>query len=499
MVKEILFHLGDCKTGTTAIQSVLAGGKIESDLSICFPTRFNHIPLARTLSVPSEKNMEGRLFKRLRQAFKNSDADIGVVSAEHFEFVKPEEIRRAIDTHLGGYADEIRLVAYVRPHAERLVSTFSERTKKGVFQNSLEKMHDRLLEDGILFYAPRFKRMRELFGDQFILRPFIRDDLRDGDVVSDFFDLLFRGEKFNLTGETQVNESLSVQDIAMMRHLHRRVDAYTEPGVDRTKEKHSLGWYFAEILAEMPVEEAMKPRLHVSLAEKIVETYAEDAAELDAEFFEGTPISDALASAPLKAIPEEQSYDVETYFSKSELRQIEAWAKLTTRVIDSAPEFFSWLVRPEDQRPAKPPVLDFKVPKPKPPQKPEVAAEKAEAEPVKTDVDAAEPDVEATKADLEADKTEGEVETPETALGSSDMEGAEVALETDEATGYVQQSEIEVALADAETDEPAAEVQAPDAVAVEATVEDKVDDTPEQAVSAPTDEQIEETEDRKTA
>ncbi|PRY92092.1 hypothetical protein [Donghicola tyrosinivorans] len=492
MVKEILFHLGDCKTGTTAIQSVLAGGTIESDLSICFPTRFNHIPLARTLSVPSEKHLEGRLFKRLRQAFKNSDADIGVVSAEHFEFVQPDEIRRAIDTHLGGYADQIRLVAYVRPHAERLVSTFSERTKKGVFQNSLEKMHERLLEDGILFYAPRFKRMRELFGDQFILRPFIRDDLRDGDVVSDFFDLLFRGEKFNLTGETQVNESLSVQDIALMRHLHRRVDAYTEPGVDRTKEKHSLGWYFAEILAEMPLEEAMKPRLHVSLAEKIVETYAEDAAELDAEFFDGTPISDALVSAPLKAIPEEQSYDVETYFSNSELRQIEAWTKLTTRLIDSAPEFFSWLVRPEEQRPAKPPVLDFKVPKPKPPKKPEVAAEK-------TDVDAAEPDLEAAKADLEADKTEAEVETPETALEMSDVEGAEVALETDEAAGDVKQSGTEGAQADAETEEPAAGVETPDMVAVEDTGDNKTNHTSEEAVVASTDEQTEDTEDRKTA
>lgn len=499
MVKEILFHLGDCKTGTTAIQSVLAGGTIESDLSICFPTRFNHIPLARTLSVPSEKHMEGRLFKRLRQAFKNSDADIGVVSAEHFEFVKPEEIRRAIDTHLGGYADKIRLVAYVRPHAERMVSTFSERTKKGVFQNSLEKMHERLLEDGILFYAPRFKRMRELFGDQFILRPFIRDDLRDGDVVSDFFDLLFRGEKFELTGETQVNESLSVQDIAMMRHLHRRVDAYTEPGVDRTKEKHSLGWYFAEILAAMPLEEAMKPRLHVSLAEKIVETYAEDAAELDAEFFEGTPLSDALASAPLKAIPEEQSYDVETYFSKSELRQIEAWTKLTTRLIDSAPEFFSWLVRPEEQRPAKPPVLDFKVPKPKQPNKPEAAVETTEVEPVKTDVDVAEPDSEGATADLPADKTEVEVETLETALEPSDVAGAQIAAETDEAAGDVEQSGTEVAQAGAETEEPAAEVEALDVVAVEAIVQDEADHTSEEAVSAPTDEQVEDTEDRKTA
>jgi hypothetical protein len=269
--------------------------------------------------------------------------------------------------------------------------------------------------------------------------------------------------------------------------------------VDRTKEKHSLGWYFAEILASLPLEEAIKPRLHVSLAEKIVETYAEDAAELDAEFFEGTPISDALASAPLKAIPEEQSYDVETYFSNSELRQIEAWTKLTTRLIDSAPEFFSWSVRPEEQRPAMPPVLDFKVPKPKLPKKPEVAEEKTEVDPAKTDVDAAEPDLNAATADLKADKTDVEVEAPEAVLEPADMEGADVALESDEAAGDEELSETGVVQADAETEEPAAEVQAPDAVAVEATVEDKVDDTLEQAVSAPTDEQIEETEDRKTA
>lgn len=364
MVKEILFHLGDCKTGTTAIQSVLAGGHIQSDLSICYPTKFNHIPVARALSVKSEMHKEGRLFRRLRQALTSSEADIGVISAEHFEFVQPEVIRRAIDTYLGEYADQIRLVAYVRPHADRLVSAFAERSKQGVFQSSLEKMHERLLKDRLLFYAPRFKRMRELFGDQFILRPFIRDDLLEGDVVKDFLNLLFRGEAFSLAGDRQMNESLSVQDIAMMRYLHKRINVHADPDEDLRREKQSLGWYLADILAALPSEEGIKPRLHSSLAEKVVETYAEDAANLDAEFFEGTPLTDALASAPQKAIAEEQLFDAELYFSKAELRQVEAWSKMMTRMMQAGPEYFNWSVRPEEQRAVKAPTLNKKAPKP---------------------------------------------------------------------------------------------------------------------------------------
>ena len=90
MIEEIVFHLGDCKTGTTSVQSVLASGAWESEAGqIAYPAKFNHMALARTLSVASEKQFQIKRFEKLRQALDNSDARYAVISAEHFEFVDP--------------------------------------------------------------------------------------------------------------------------------------------------------------------------------------------------------------------------------------------------------------------------------------------------------------------------------------------------------------------------------------------------------------------------
>ena len=74
MVEEIVFHLGDCKTGTTSIQTVLSRGAWVSHAGpIAYPARFNDIPLAKTLSVPAEAPHEAErfgnlLFDRLRRS-----------------------------------------------------------------------------------------------------------------------------------------------------------------------------------------------------------------------------------------------------------------------------------------------------------------------------------------------------------------------------------------------------------------------------------------------
>lgn len=356
MVGEIIFHLGDCKTGTTSVQAVLAEGAWKTGAGpgrdILYPARFNHIPLAKTLSVPAEAPHQADRFAKVRAAFDGSDAAHGVISAEHFEFVDPEALARAIDTHLKGY--EVRLIAYVRPHADRLVSTFAERAKKGLFQGDLEAMHDRLIEDRLLFYAPRFERWRALFGAAFTLRPFLRDRLWQGDVVQDFFRFVLGGAGFEITRETDRNESLSVQDIAMMRAVHDLIRKQ-HPGAQMRQAQQSLGWYMADLLGTMPFKRGIKPRMHAALAERVRAAYAEDAAALDAAFFEGDPMSAALAAAAGKAVEVPQSFEPRDHFSPAERRQFRAWARLLGRVMASDPEHFNWAVRPGTQRAAHPP------------------------------------------------------------------------------------------------------------------------------------------------
>lgn len=355
MVGEIVFHLGDCKTGTTSVQGTLASGDWTTRSGdIVYPARVNHIPLAKTLSVPAEKPKEATRFAAVRRAFAQSDAAHGVISAEHFEFVDPEEVARAIETHLSDYAGRIRLIAYVRPHADRLVSTFAERAKKGLFMGSLEDMHDELVASRLLFYTPRFQRWRTLFGEAFTLRPFLRDRLWREDVVQDFFKFVMGGDGFEITRPTTRNESLSVEDIAMMRAIHTMIrKRYSGPQVRQAQ--RAFGWYMADLLGQTPLKDGTKPRLHRDLAARVVETYAEDAAALDAAFFDGAPMSRALAAAPDKAVERPQSFVAKDHFSPAERRQFRVWTKLLMRVMAAGPDHFAWAVRPPEQRGPNPP------------------------------------------------------------------------------------------------------------------------------------------------
>lgn len=347
MVQDIVFHLGDCKTGTTSVQTILSKGAWDSEATLLYPARFNHIPLAKTLTTDSEKPKQASRFKKLRREIRSSDARHVVVSAEHFEFVDPEALDAALRQYMGRERDHIRLIAYVRPHADRLVSTFAERAKKGGFMKDLPDLHARFLQNRGLMYTPRFTKWRQVFGDRFTLRPFVRNRLYKGDVVEDFFGFVLGEGAAKLTQPTDQNESLSVQDIAMMRYMHK---IFRNMEADLGDQQRALGWFLSDYLAAVPNPGGTKPRLHKALAEQVAEDYRADAAALDAEFFDGTPMSDALEAAPKKAVAEAQSFAPKDHFDRTELRRLEAMARLLGHVMESDPRHFLWALRPDDQR-----------------------------------------------------------------------------------------------------------------------------------------------------
>ena len=352
MVKEIVFHLGDCKTGTTSIQSVLASGAWKTPTGILggditYPTRFNHMNLAKTLSVEAKKPFEEKHFSKLRKAFDTSDATYGVISAEHFEFVDPALVKSAIERHLPEYVDRMRFVAYVRPHADRLVSTFAERTKKGLFYKSLTAMHDKLALKGTLFYTPRFEKWRALFGDNFTLRPFVRDRLYHADVVHDFFYYLFDSDEFEITQPTEANESLSVEDIAMLRAIHRHLRK--NPNIARLQQQN-FGWYMSDFLTSTPGRGDTRPRLHEALAQQVVDVYRADARDLDASFFDDNQMEEALSMAKEKSVAEEQSFKAVDHYHPMQMRHFKVWAQMLMRLMLADPDHFSWAMRPPELR-----------------------------------------------------------------------------------------------------------------------------------------------------
>ncbi|GGA29644.1 hypothetical protein [Neptunicoccus cionae] len=330
MVKQLVIHLGDRKTGSTAIQDALVAGAIQSpDASIFYPTGNNHIPLAKTLSVKALASQRDQRFGKLAKRIHRSDADIAVISAEHFESVDPAALQEALKEFFPDLLGRVRLLAYVRPHGDRLVSNYAEAIKLGHFDGDLDAYHAMRLEKRPLQYTPRFNRWRETFGSSFTLRPFVRGALVNGDIVADFAEFLLGDTPHQLADSPQSNPSMSLEDLAMMRLLQSRIAAVP----NSTKFQVSLGKTLGTLLAEAPEQPAnhTKLALHADLAEAVQEAYLADAQALDQAFFAPeTPMKDALLAARSKAVKAPQSIAAEDHLSPEAIRMVDIWAGLLT-------------------------------------------------------------------------------------------------------------------------------------------------------------------------
>ncbi|WP_432257143.1 hypothetical protein [Limimaricola sp. AA108-03] len=353
MVGEIVFHLGDCKTGTTSIQRTLASASVASPhRTLIYPAQANHIPLASSLHRSQEAKFADKRFAELARKLKKSRADTAVVSAEAFEFVDPRALDKMIDRHLSPWKGRMRFISYVRPHADRLVSAFAERTKQGGHIGDMDTLFERFLEKKFLHFAPRFQSWRDTFGEAYTLRPMVRSRLRDGDVVTDFLDFVFEGQDFTFDPVPLANESLTLSDLAALRKIHTVLREETKSNLAIRNARHTFGWNMAILLSALPrPENAEKPRLHADLAHRVVEAYCEDAAIVDRDFFgqdsASGPLSRALASAPARATDTPQPIAPEAYFDAPSLRMLQGTGEMFARMIQYDPETMVKGMRPQ--------------------------------------------------------------------------------------------------------------------------------------------------------
>lgn len=342
MIKELVLHLGDTKTGSTSIQKALvhrvcaAPGK-----SILYPSSNNHVGLAKTLT--QKRRFEERMprFFRVYEAFQDSDADYGIVSAEHFQFVNPAVLAEAIDAYWPALKDRLRLVAYVRPHAEKFLSTYAERAKLGSAPESQEAFFDSKAASGVFEYAKRFGAWRATFGDRFELRPFVRARMYKGDVIHDFFKYLLGSEEFTVGQVISANTSLTAGQLALLRETHAILNSRIEDkkGPRFREARGAIGRILAEhIRANALGQDTGKLRLPAALADRMQDRYAADAAALDAAFFDGTPMSDALEAIHKNTIETPQSLDAADYFSADVIETARIFSGVLGDMLLSKPE-----------------------------------------------------------------------------------------------------------------------------------------------------------------
>lgn len=345
---KLVFHLGDMKTGSTAIQTALSskGWKCNSvKLLYAAGNKVSHITFAQSLSGRVDPTRIGKLARDITSEIEaHPDADVAVISAEHFENVDPKALKQAIETYFPGALAQARFLAYVRPHADRIPSTYAERVKTGMYVGTLEELQSTLHDRETFVYTPRFLAWRETFGAAFELRPMIRDLLYRNDVVADFMQFALQTDDFTLTDTPDANESLSLENLSIVRELHVKLNGGKHKGLPY---QSTLGRALARRMNESAFRNGTKLRIHKTLAEKVRKQYAADAIALDAAFFKGTPMTDALNAAPAKAVDAEQSVRIQDHFTDREQYLINIFLDQTVVLVKADPDGLADTLRAE--------------------------------------------------------------------------------------------------------------------------------------------------------
>lgn len=344
MSRRLVLHIGDCKTGSTILQTMLARGDGQPLSQTLFtPGQGVHGALARGLG--DRKSLYPDRWQGVARRLNNAQWDVAVLSSELFEFIRPNAVARAVRNHLPDYAENTTVVAYVRPHIGRVLSQFAENLKLGHDTETLAAFVDRFVAAGRLQYAERLSRWKDAFGDRLVVRPFVRDRLQAGDVRHDFLTLLFGDGQYTLRDSGQdSNAALTVPDLAIMRLLQRRFAVAGDMPMDN---RVAFGKRFGQLLRYTPPGVATeKLRLPRAEYDRLKDACKQDAMRMDADWFGGPCFVPELERAGAETIDAPQSLEASDYHGPETLRLMTAWADLLVRQMTDDPKDFGKRLRP---------------------------------------------------------------------------------------------------------------------------------------------------------
>ena len=345
MGRRLFLHIGDCKTGSTILQSMLARRDCRAEgIRLFYPGKLAHGALAGSLS--TRKDLYPNHWQNIAKRLDNAEWDVAVLSSELFEFASPEAVAGAVRDHLPGYADKLTVIAYVRPHAARAVSQFAENLKLGQDTGDFKALLYRFLKAGRLNYADRLARWQQAFGDRLIVRPYLRSWFPDGDVRRDFLAQILPGARYELADGQDANTALPVSDLTLMRMLHMRFQS--RPGTD-PENRVAFGKQFGRLLqGTAPTVKTERLRLPLPLYDRIRHACAADAEKLDATWIGAPCFAPALDAARADTLARPQSLDCRDYYGPEIIRLMQAWADLLLRQMDEEKRLFAQRLRPRE-------------------------------------------------------------------------------------------------------------------------------------------------------
>jgi hypothetical protein len=168
--------------------------------------------------------------------------------------------------------------------------------------------------------------------------------LNQEDVVMDFLDYCFGDNNFKVTAPTRHNESVTLEDLSILRYMHLKL--WTLKG-KRVIGQQKLGKHLSIILSQIPGESKTKLAFHKTLLDHVVEKHKADAEYMDAEFFPemNSPMQKSLEQGLTKSIDQEQSLDVYDHHNLETLRMVDCWLEFSRRLLVADPIHFDIMAR----------------------------------------------------------------------------------------------------------------------------------------------------------
>lgn len=288
---RLVLHLGDFKTGSTAIQSWL---KTEGAAhGIATPPGFNQAALAHALNLP-EADCDAAFAALADDLSRDPGREAArhiVVSAEHFEMSPPDRLATMLDRHLPDLAPKARLIAYVRPHPAAYLARFAESVKIGSHMGDLDSYLDRPDIPRRLAYGTRLGAWADVFGDRLAVRLFDPAAFPGGDVRRDFLGFVTGRDPGPLPATGDANPTPGLVALCRARALHAAIGPLPPTA---TTARFTLGRAWGRLIAG---PDDMALRLDRALALRLRDRLGPEAAAADARFFPGGPLAAALDAA----------------------------------------------------------------------------------------------------------------------------------------------------------------------------------------------------------